>query len=321
MPEDQDYSPGAWSGYDYGAAATVSYARTYSNPDTRTQRATQAANKNVPASVSTNCENPLVVAVDVTGSMGKWPAVIFGKLPYLDNEARASYLGADGEISFVAVGDNQDKFPLQVQPFSQGPDLRNRLDQIFLEKGGGNGAREAYELTAAYYARNCDMPNAKRPVMVFIADEMPDSPSAQNFTKHGIRGTVPKTYQEIFEELKTKFAVYLIYLRYPAMDTRTTWAQMLGEDHIVDLDDPTRVVDVLFGIIANEHDKVDLFKTEITSRQTPDQVAYVLSALKNVLSTPAKPYTLDKNTCAPTPKPSPNTVVDPVTGDEFVEIK
>ncbi len=88
MAEPGDYSPGIWSGHDFGAARTAydTYAkRSYADAAT-----TGKSTKDVVAlrGLSTQSSAPFVVVCDVTGSMGKWPGVIFSKLPYLDHEAR-----------------------------------------------------------------------------------------------------------------------------------------------------------------------------------------------------------------------------------------
>ena len=47
--------------------------------------------------------NPLIVAVDVTGSMSNWPFEIFDRLPLLFNTLSQYREGL--EVSFVAIGD------------------------------------------------------------------------------------------------------------------------------------------------------------------------------------------------------------------------
>lgn len=101
------------------------------------------------------------------------------------------------------------------------------------------------------------------------------------------------TTEAIFAELKAKFAVY--YIRKPygsnpsgqSMDgtnrrMRDRWIQLLGEDHVAELADPGRVVDVIFGILAQEADRVDYFREEIEGRQTHEQVATVYESLRTI---------------------------------------
>ena len=60
------------------------------------------------------------------------------------------------------------------------------------------------------------------------------------------------------------------------------WGRLIGEDHIADRQDPERVVDVIFGILAKETGRVDYFRSEIEGRQTPVQVSTTYKALGTV---------------------------------------
>ena len=67
----------------------------------------------------TGSRNPLIIAVDVTGSMASWPFEIFDRLPLLYNTL--SQYREDLEICFAAIGDaNCDQWPLQVTAFASG---------------------------------------------------------------------------------------------------------------------------------------------------------------------------------------------------------
>ena len=283
MAEDADYRPGAWSGHSfvdaraaYDANATRTYATAVATGVT--------AESLVPDRLVTQSTSPLVVQVDVTGSMGAWPKTIFSKLPYLDIEGK-TYLGPDMEISFAAVGDAySDKFPLQVEEFGSGTVLETRLANLKVEGGGGGSHHETYELGALYYARNVDMPNAVRPIFIFVADEAPydQVPVAKAREVCKVKIERVLTVDEVFAELKIKYSVYLVHKSFPGGETRKEWVRLIGEDHIADLDDPERVVDVIFGILAKETGKVDYFKSEIEGRQTPVQVQTTYKALGTV---------------------------------------
>src|SRR5215213_7670103 len=53
--------------------------------------------------ISTDSTTPVIVAVDVTGSMQRWPFEIFDRLPLLYQTL--SQYRPDLELSFIAVGD------------------------------------------------------------------------------------------------------------------------------------------------------------------------------------------------------------------------
>ena len=67
--------------------------------------------------IRSESNNPLIIAVDVTGSMASWPFEIFDRLPLLYNTL--SQYREDLEICFAAIGDAAyDDWPLQVTTFA-----------------------------------------------------------------------------------------------------------------------------------------------------------------------------------------------------------
>lgn len=283
MAEDADFDPGDWKGHDF-KSARAHYedhaGRAYSDATAKGVKATTLVSNKL----TTESTSPLVIQVDVTGSMGDWPKTMFEKLPYLDLEGK-EYLGPDMEVSFAAIGDTTcDHYPLQIQPFGTGTALKASLEKLLIEGGGGGGGTESYEIGALYYARNVDMPNAVRPIFIFIADEMPypmvNAYTALTHAKVDLKQ--PLSVEQVFAELKEKYAVYLVHKPYSDANSRREWVRLIGEDHIADLDDPNRVVDVIFGILAREKDRIDYFKKEIEARQKKHQVDTVYRALKTI---------------------------------------
>jgi len=295
MSESSDYSPGDWAGYDFDAAR-----KSYDKHVDRSYNDAKADNKRVsdlvPEVIKTESEAPVTILIDVTGSMGDWPAVMFSKLPYMDNEGK-EYLGENMEISFAAVGDAySDQYPIQIRPFSKGRDMEQQLKELVIEGGGGGQCRESYELTALYYARNAEMPNAKRPIMIIIGDEgFYDHVSKDQAKLANIKlASADISVKDIFKELQDKFSVYLIrkpYVHAGGDDVRIqkTWEDLIGKEHIAILPNAERVVDVIFGILAQEKGKVDYFKKEIEDRQRPDQVDTVYKSLKTIHAIAAHP--------------------------------
>jgi hypothetical protein len=293
MSETADYSPGDWKGYDFNHARA-----TYDRHVGRSYSVAKSDNKRVadlvPEKITTESEAPLTILIDVTGSMGDWPATMFSKLPYMDNECK-EYLGQDMEISFAAVGDaTSDQYPIQVRPFVKGRSLEEQLKELVIEGNGGAQARESYELTALYYVHNAEMPNAERPIMIIIGDEGFYSTISREHAKlANVKLASVVDTADVFEELKQKFSVYLIrkpYSHYGGEDEhiQREWENLLGKEHVAILPAADRVVDVIFGILAKERDMLDYFRKEIEDRQRPDQVKTVYKSLKTVHALPAK---------------------------------
>ena len=308
MAETADYDPGEWKGHDFGKAKKAYDAhvgRGYADASAAAAKGITTADC-VPASIETQAENPLHVLIDVTGSMGAWPPVIFSKLPYLDIEGK-TYLGDDMEISFAAIGDfRHDKYGLQVRPYSNGTALAEELKKLIHEGGGGGGDYcESYEVAALYYARNAKMPKAVRPILIFVGDEsFREYVERSTATQvHVTLGEVRIDTKDIFDELKRRYAVYIVRKSYGGgdRDIQARWTELLGEDHVVPLQAPDRVVDVIFGILAKETGKVEYFRKELEGRQNPEQVSTVYTSLKTVhanLSSPPKAHVKGRSVMA-----------------------
>ncbi len=288
MSETADYDPGDWKGYNFKDAQrayTADAGRGYQEA----VRTGVAVSQLVPDFIETMAKRPLIVIFDVTGSMGEWPAVGFGKLPYLDKEC-PSYLGEDMQISFFAVGDDHkgDKYYLQVRPFASGLALTNHLKELKIEGGGGGDANESYEMAALYCNQNVRTPNAiaEKPIIIIVGDEGLHSEVLGDHAKDvhidvGHRSKIPT--DEIMRELVDKFAVYIIRKAYGNSEEariQAQWEGYLGADHVKNLDDPERVVDTIFGCLAQETGRLGYFHTEMKGRQTEAQCAVVFRSLK-----------------------------------------
>lgn len=300
MSETADYTPGDWKGYDFHDARKaydVHVGRSYTDAVVSNKKSADL----VPESISTQSEAPLMILCDVTGSMGDWPATIFSKLPYLDLEGK-EYLGPDMEISFAAIGDaHSDSYPIQIRGFHKGTELKTELEQLVIEGGGGGQCSESYELTALYYARNAEMPNAHRPIMILIGDEGFYKTISRDHAKLAhvkLQDSYLNT-DELFKELKEKYSVYMIRKPYDSGSEsriQASWEALLGKEHIAMLPSADRVVDVIFGILAQEKNRVDYFRKEIEDRQTAEQVNTVYKSLKTIHSIPASnPIDVVKN--------------------------
>lgn len=299
MSESADYDPGPWRGHDFKEAYDKydsHVGRSYRDASSRTGGGTSSTH--LPeASVSSDCSNPLMILCDVTGSMGEWPKVMFSKLPYLETEGK-EYLGEDLEICFGAIGDATcDSHPLQVRPFSKGTALKDRMLELDIEGGGGGHLTESYELAALYAVHNVAIPRAIKPILILIGDEKPypfiDREHANKWA-HVTLQERPST-KKVFEQLKAKFSVYMIRKPYGKSsaerddglsrtdeEIRSCWVDLLGLDRVVDLAEAGRVVDVIFGILAQEAGRVDYFREEIEGRQKPEQIATVYKSLASI---------------------------------------
>lgn len=250
--------------------------------------------------ITTKSANPLIVAVDVTGSMANWPFEIFDRLPLLYNTL-AQYR-EDLEICFAAIGDAKaDRWPLQVTEFAHGYDLEQQLGSLYGEGGGGD-APESYGLFAWWVENHVTAPNASSPFLIVFGDAPmhPTIPSGQvtgllgdsapregngsaSWTER-LFGSAPsefdavKTWQRIGQTWNTWF------LRRPTGragdEVDRQWADAVGPDRIFRIDDEQRAVDYAMGLVARAWGHLDDFEANMRARQEEGKVKAVAERIR-----------------------------------------
>jgi len=225
--------------------------------------------------VSTESRNPIIIAIDVTGSMSSWPFEIFDRLPLLYNTL-AQYR-PDVEICFAAIGDaGYDRWPLQVTTFASGYDLEQLLGSLYGEGAGGD-APESYGLFAHWVNTHVQIPEMDEPPFLIVFGDVfmhEKVPSAQvkkylgDSTMFDVNAI--KAWQQVSEKWNTWF------LRRPSgkpgdkVDTQ--WGKAIGKQKIFRIEDEQRAVDYAMGLIARSWGNFDDFRDNMRARQDENKV-------------------------------------------------
>lgn len=225
--------------------------------------------------IRTESKNPLLIAVDVTGSMSSWPSEIFDRLPLLFNTL--SQYRPDLEVSFAAIGDaGCDRWPLQTTTFAGGFDLEQLLGSLYGEGGGGD-APESYGLFAHWVNTHVRVPEAEeKPFLIVYGD----------ITMHQI---VPKIHIEqilgdgqardvdsiaAWREACERWNVW--FLRRPGGKSGDRvdqqWGKAIGEQKVFHIADEMRAVDYAMGLIARAWGHFGDFQDNMRARQSDDTV-------------------------------------------------
>lgn len=120
---------------------------------------------------------PIIVGIDVTGSMGMIADVLAREgLGTLFTEILDTKPISDPHLMFMAIGDaNCDSAPLQVSQFEADNRIVEQLTQIYLEHGGGGNGFESYNFPWYFAARHTEhdsyIKRAKRGYLFTIGDE------------------------------------------------------------------------------------------------------------------------------------------------------
>ena len=186
---------------------------------------------------------PIIVAFDVTGSMGSVPHYFATeKLGTLMKMLVAKGWANDPQILMAAVGDAiSDRVPLQVGQFEAGIEMDDDLTKIYIEGGGGGQCYESYALIHYFAARHTETDSynkrGKKGYLFTIGDEGTwnlSKDDIKNIFGDDVQGEV--TAQEAIEEAKEKYHVYHILTtnvgagRNPKV--RNQWDRLLGENVI-----------------------------------------------------------------------------------------
>lgn len=238
----------------------------------------------------TQAAYPIIVGIDTTGSMQKWPEVFFDKLPLLYQEAVKYLPGC--EISFQAINDwfadGRDN-ALQPAPFAAGAQLDEIIGQLHPVGGGGGQGMESYELFAAYNGFVKTPGALIKPVAIILGDEAPfENVPDEAARYYGLTEGPPYSCKEAFARLHDKCDVFLVHKSYGPQDgiVLEAWREhaLMSDERILHIEDPKRVVDVILGIVGILTGKHEMFERELKERQTPGQVQEVLSSLHRLNS-------------------------------------
>lgn len=265
------YSSGV--GYSYSNQAKQVYRnRSSANPDVLPTNEKRLA---------TDVKHPVIICLDVTGSMGDNTKIVYDKMPMLWGQLEQKNYLSDFAISFCAIGDAYtDEAPLQITPFEKGITIDEWLKKIWLEGNGGGQTMESYDLAALFYLTRCSIPNCEKGFFFFIGDE----------------GYYPeldgKLVTELFDGLKDKFETYFLHLPYTSGSSSDEerivedWRKILGERFMI-LKEPKSVVDTIIGIIAmNMGVQFSVYAEDMRNRgQTEERVQNVRSTINEIEST------------------------------------
>lgn len=189
---------------------------------------------------------PVILALDVTGSMGDSAVKVAQQLNTIMTDIYASGAVPDVEFCIMAIGDlAYDGAPIQMGQFESDIRIAEQLDQIYFEGGGGGNTYESY--TAAWYMglNHCKLDcwnRGKKGIIITLGDELPNP----YLPVKGIERTVGDKVQgdietkDLLPQALEKFDIYHI-----SVDDRASsyqwnnerhnldgkWTELLGEEH------------------------------------------------------------------------------------------
>ena len=186
---------------------------------------------------------PVILALDVTGSMGSALEEVSKKLNAIMTETYKKV--KDVEFLVMGIGDlAYDDAPIQASQFESDIRIVEQLDKVYFERGGGGNQYESY--TAAwYFAINQTKLDAwkrgKKGILITLGDEplnpyLPKEALKRVTGNETLQGDVET--KELYNEVIKKYDVYHFAIndshtcyRYYRDDIKETWGKYFDNNH------------------------------------------------------------------------------------------
>lgn len=201
---------------------------------------------------------PIILALDVTGSMGSTAIEVQKKLNPIMKKIYEKI--TDAEIMIMAIGDlAYDESPIQISQFESDIRIAENLDKIYFENGGGGNDYESY--TAAWYMglKHCKLDcwnRGKKGLIITMGDEpinpyLPKDP-LENATGDTLQSKIETS--ALFKDASEKFDIYHICVESHCYPNQTrekeTFAKVIGPQNVM-ISSVDKISDTIINIVED----------------------------------------------------------------------
>lgn len=206
---------------------------------------------------------PVIVAIDVTGSMGIIADVLAREgLGTLFKELLEGKAISHPHLMFMAIGDaNYDEAPLQVSQFEADNRIVEQLTKIWIEHGGGGNSFESYNLPWYFASEHTEhdslIKRGKRGYLFTVGDEQAPKDLTVDQIKKFIGDTPERQISsaEMLRDAQRKYEVYHVVIAEgdhassQPEAVRESWVKMIGQ-RLIWLKDHKKLSEVIVSAIA-----------------------------------------------------------------------
>ena len=185
---------------------------------------------------------PIILALDVTGSMGDTSIEIAKKL----NKIMTALYKDVKDIEFLIMGIGDlayDNYPIQASQFESDIRIAEQLDKIYFEAGGGGNEYESYTSAWLFGARHTKLDSWKRGkkgLIITIGDEkinpyLPMNP-LKKATGEALQADIDT--KDLYDEVKDKYDLYHLNVTSTSTGERgrienvKSFAAVIGEQNV-----------------------------------------------------------------------------------------
>lgn len=208
---------------------------------------------------------PIIIALDVTGSMGSIPHELVKKgLPNLVSRIIESGI-PDPQILFLAIGDHEcDSAPLQVGQFESSDELLDKwLTDVWLEGRGGGNDGESYSLAWDFAANYTEHDRLDKRGLKGFLFTIGDEPTLKSVPRHAFEAIMgPGQYgdmssDQLLQNASKKYNCFHLHIKETMSGQRQRvidgWKQLMQEDLIIveDKNDVANIIaDTIVGMVG-----------------------------------------------------------------------
>ena len=202
---------------------------------------------------------PVILALDVTGSMGQAAVKTATCLNSIMTGILSNGEIRDVEFCVMAIGDiHYDSAPIQISQFESDIRIAEQMDEVYFEGGGGGNCFESY--TAAWYMalEHCELHcwnRGKKGLIITMGDELPNpylnAKELNSVTGDSLQADIDTN--ELLKETLEKYEVFHLSVDDPHSCYRhnqkrcnldAAWTELLGKEHyrVVEIRNLNRVI-------------------------------------------------------------------------------
>ena len=205
---------------------------------------------------------PIILGLDVTGSMNRVLETISKKLNVLITEIYEREPVQDPQVMIMAFGDVEcDRHPLQVSQFESDIRIAEQHNYIYFERGSGGNDSESYTLPWYFAARHTKIDSFEKHGKKGFLFTIGDEPYLTNISAEAIKEFVGDDIQsslsaeELLAEVSRQYEVYHLMIeegsgmRYGQRDhVVNKWTNLLGQRAIL-VSDCTKIPEIIVSIL------------------------------------------------------------------------
>lgn len=237
--------------------------------------------------------SPIILGLDVTGSMGSVLEKVAKKLNTLIEEIYDRKPVPDPQIMIMGVGDAEcDRFPLQVSQFESDIRIAEQMTDIYFERGGGGNDGESYLISWYFAARHTKLDSMDKHNKKGFIFTLGDEPCLKKLTKSQIKTFIGDdvqadlTAEELLNEVSRNYEVYHLMIeqgsgmRYGRTEVVDRWTNLLGQ-RAIKVSDYEKIPEIIVSILEVENGK----SVEDVVKSWDGSTSVVVNdAIKNIVS-------------------------------------